>query len=65
VDRDLNITHLYNLGTDPYEMKKPGGRTQRQELKNDALKALLKDWMRSHKRDRTDPIRFKKNALHD
>ncbi len=62
VDRDLNITHLYNLGTDPYEMKNLV-QDATQVLKCDALKALLKDWMR-RTADRTDPSGLKKR-VHD
>jgi arylsulfatase A-like enzyme len=58
VDRDLNVTHLYNLATDPYEMKNLA-QDAKQELKRDALKALLKDWMR-RTADRTDPSGLKK-----
>ena len=58
VDRDLNVTHLYNLATDPYEMKNLA-QDATQELKRDALKALLKDWMR-RTADRTDPSGLKK-----
>ena len=60
VDRDLNITHLYNLGTDPYEIKNLS-QDAAQELKRDALKALLKDWMR-RTADRTDPSGLKKRG---
>ena len=45
VDRDLNVTHLYNLGQDPSEMENLA-RDGSQDLKRDELKALLKDWMR-------------------
>jgi arylsulfatase A-like enzyme len=58
VDRDLNVTHLYNLGADPYEMKNLA-QDAKQELKLDALQALLKDWMRRTS-DRTDPSGLKK-----
>ncbi len=61
VDRDLNVTHLYNLGTDPYEMENLAQDTA-QELKRDALRALLKDWMR-RTADRTDPSGLKKRPL--
>ncbi len=61
VDRDLNVTHLYNLGTDPYEMENLA-RDSTQELKRDALLALLKDWMR-RTADRTDPSGLKKRPL--
>jgi arylsulfatase A-like enzyme len=61
VDRDLNVTHLYNLGTDPYEQQNLF-KDATQELKGDALKALLKDWMR-RTADRTDPSGLKKRPL--
>ena len=61
VDRDMNITHLYNLGSDPYEMENLV-QDATQELKRDALKALLKDWMR-RTADRTDPSGLKKRPL--
>jgi len=61
VDRDMNITHLYNLGTDTYEMENLA-QDATQELKRDALKALLKDWMR-RTADRTDPSGLKKRPL--
>jgi arylsulfatase A-like enzyme len=60
-DRDMNVTHLYNLGTDPYEMENLA-QDATQELKRDALKALLKDWMR-RTADRTDPSGLKKRQL--
>jgi len=45
VDRDLTLTHLYNLGQDRYEMQnlveEAGQRTKRDEMK-----AILLDWMR-------------------
>jgi len=61
VDRDLNVTHLYNLGTDPYELENLA-QDAAQELKRDALTALLKDWMR-RTADRTDPSGLKKRPL--
>jgi len=43
--KKLEVTHLYNLGQDPYEMQnlafEPDLRTRRDELK-----AILLDWMR-------------------
>jgi len=60
-DRDLIVTHLYNLGADPYEMENLA-RDAAQELKRDALTALLKDWMR-RTADRTDPSGLKKRPL--
>jgi len=61
VDRDMNVTHLYNLGSDPSEMENLV-QDAAQELKRDALKALLKDWMR-RTADRTDPSGLKKRQL--
>jgi arylsulfatase A-like enzyme len=61
VDRDLNVTHLYNLGTDPFEMENLA-QDASQQLKRDALTALLKDWMR-RTADRTDPSGLKKRPL--
>ena len=45
VDREQNVTHLYNLGADPDEMDNRA-RDPALELKRDELKALLNDWMR-------------------
>jgi arylsulfatase A-like enzyme len=57
VDQDLAVTHLYNLGQDPYEMENlvsdPSQRTKRDELK-----AILTDWMR-RTGDRMDPSGLK------
>jgi arylsulfatase A-like enzyme len=61
VGRDVNVTHLFNLGTDPYE-KQNLAQDSTQELKRDALMALLKDWMR-RTADRTDPSGLKKRPL--
>ena len=58
VDRGLNVTHLYNLGQDPFEMENLA-REVSQELKRDELKALLKDWMR-RSGDGMDPSGLKK-----
>jgi len=60
VDRELNITHLYNLGQDPFEMENLA-RDASQDLKRDELKALLKDWMR-RSGDGMDPSGLKKRA---
>ena len=60
VDRDLNVTHLYNLGQDPYELENLA-RDGAQDLKRDELKALLKDWMR-RSGDGMDPSGLKKRA---
>ena len=45
VDKDLNVTHLYNLGTDPSEMENLA-HDKTQVLTRDALEALLAVWMR-------------------
>ncbi len=58
VDRDLNVTHLYNLGADPSEMENLA-RDPAQELRRDEMSALLKDWMR-RTGDRMDPSGLKK-----
>ena len=58
VDRELNVTHLYNLGQDPFEMENLA-RDVSQDLKRDELKALLKDWMR-RTGDGMDPSGLKK-----
>ena len=58
VDTNLDITHLYNLGQDPFEMENLA-RDVSQELKRNELKALLKDWMR-RTGDRIDPSGLKK-----
>ena len=58
VDRELNVTHLYNLGQDPFEMENLA-RDVSQDLKRDELKALLKDWMR-RSGDGMDPSGLKK-----
>ena len=60
VDRDLNVTHLYNLGQDPFELENLA-RDVSQELKRDELKALLKDWMR-RTGDGMDPSGLKKRV---
>jgi arylsulfatase A-like enzyme len=60
VDRELNVTHLYNLGQDPFEMENLA-RDVSQDLKRDELKALLKDWMR-RSGDGMDPSGLKKRA---
>ena len=58
VDRELNVTHLYNLGQDPSEMENLV-HDPSHELKCDEMKALLKDWMR-RTGDRMDPSGLKK-----
>jgi hypothetical protein len=60
VDRDLNVTHLYNLGQDPFEVENLA-RDVSQDLKRDELKALLKDWMR-RSGDGMDPSGLKKRG---
>jgi arylsulfatase A-like enzyme len=60
VDRDLNVTHLYNLGQDAFEQENLA-RDASQDLKRDELKALLKDWMR-RTGDGMDPSGLKKRA---
>ena len=60
VDRDLNVTHLYNLGQDPFEIENLA-RDFSQDLKRDELKALLKDWMR-RSGDGMDPSGLKKRV---
>ena len=45
VDRKLEVTHLYNLGEDPFELENHADDPS-QELKRDELKALLENWMR-------------------
>jgi len=45
MDRERNVTGLYNLGTDPDEMDNRA-RDPGLELKRNELKALLSDWMR-------------------
>ena len=58
VDREQNVTHLYNLAQDPLELD---NRAQEPslDLKRDELKALLKDWMR-RTGDGMDPSGLKK-----
>jgi arylsulfatase A-like enzyme len=60
VDREQNITHLYNLGVDPDEMDNHA-RDSAFELKRDELQALLKDWMR-RTGDGFDPSGLKRRA---
>ncbi len=60
VDPSQNITHLYNLGEDPTEMDNLA-RDPAQELKQNELKALLKDWMR-RSGDGMDPSGLKRRA---
>jgi arylsulfatase A-like enzyme len=58
VDRDDNVTHLYNLGRDPYETKNLA-YSPSENLKRAALEALLRDWTR-RTADRMDPSGLKK-----
>jgi len=60
VDRDLNVTHLYNLGQDPFETENLV-RDVSQDLKRNELKALLKDWMR-RTGDGMDPSGLKRRV---
>jgi len=60
VDRQQNITHLYNLGADPDEMENHA-RDPAFDLKRDELRALLKDWMR-RTGDGFDPSGLKRRA---
>jgi arylsulfatase A-like enzyme len=60
VDRDQNITHLFNLGVDPDEMDNHA-RDSAFELKRDELQALMKDWMRRTS-DGFDPSGLKRRA---
>ena len=60
VNRELNVTHLYNLGQDPSELDNRA-EDAALELKRDELKALLRDWMR-RSGDGMDPSGLKKRA---
>ena len=61
VDRDLNVSHLYNLAQDPYELENRASDPSL-ELKRDELTALLKDWMR-RTGDGMDPSGLKRRPL--
>ena len=61
VDKDLNVTHLYNLGQDPSEMENLA-RDKTQVLTRDALEALLGVWMR-RTGDGLDPSGLRKRGL--
>ncbi len=61
VDRALNVTHLFNLGLDPFELENLA-RDPSQDLKRDELKALLRDWMR-RTGDGMDPSGLKKRGV--
>ncbi len=60
VDRELNVTHLYNLGLDPTEMDNLV-HDPAEVLKRDELEALLKEWMR-RTGDRMDPSGLQKRG---
>lgn len=60
VDRELNVTHLYNLGLDPTEMDNLA-HDPAEVLKRDELAALLKEWMR-RTGDRMDPSGLQKRG---
>ncbi len=60
VGRDMQPTHLYNLGHDPNEMNNLVSDTGRARSR-DELRALLMDWMR-RLGDRMDPSGLKKRA---
>src|SRR5690348_11720321 len=61
VDKDLNATHLYNLGSDPGEMDNLV-HDKSQALTRDALEALLGVWMR-RTGDGVDPSGLRKRGL--
>jgi arylsulfatase A-like enzyme len=44
INRDWKVTHLYNLGSDPYEMNNLAGDGSEQR-KRDELLAILRRWM--------------------
>jgi len=58
VDSNLDVSHLFNLGQDPFEMEDLA-REVSQELKRNELRALLNDRMRRIG-DRIDPSGLKK-----
>jgi arylsulfatase A-like enzyme len=60
IDRDQNVTHLYNLGADPLEMDNRA-QDPALEVKRNELKALLSDWMR-RTGDGFDPSGLKRRA---
>jgi len=60
VDRELNVTHLYNLGLDPTEMDNLA-HDLAETVNRDGLEALLKEWMR-HTGDRMDPSGLQKRG---
>ena len=44
-DLEGNVTHFYNLADDPYEMTDLASASA-QQLKRDAMLALMRSWMR-------------------
>jgi len=60
VDRKLEVSHLFNLGSDPYELDNRAADSSL-ELKRDELKALVRDWMR-RTGDGMDPSGLKKRG---
>lgn len=44
VDRDLKVTHLYNVGQDPYELENLATDSAH-SVRRDEMGALLRDWM--------------------
>jgi arylsulfatase A-like enzyme len=60
VDSNLEVTHLFNLGQDSFELENLA-REISQELKRNELKALLNDWMR-RTGDRVDTSGLKKRT---
>lgn len=58
VNRQLEITHLFNLGQDPYEMRNLAHDPAQERLR-DELQALFHEVMR-RTQDRTDPSGLKK-----
>jgi len=44
-DREMRITHLYNLSRDPYEMENLAGEKPFRRTR-DEMRAILRDWMR-------------------
>jgi arylsulfatase A-like enzyme len=58
VDRNLAVTHLFNLGQDPFELDNLA-RHPAHELRRDELKALLHEWMRRTE-DRMDASGLKR-----
>ena len=44
VGRDMKLTHLFNLGQDPFELSNHAGSNAHSRLR-DELAALMKRWM--------------------